>query len=163
VPDTTYWTKWGSGDGSVLADYVDSVNEMSKAFHAKFKKKMRSSGIRSFRQQYINRAESVRKGNCRSITTAGCSTAIPGTSNHGWGMAIDVRKPEGVPCGKNNSACFIKFDKYHDWLLENAYEKGFAGIKWGWLGMKGEKHLATRKLKEPWHWEPITDRVMVLL
>jgi LAS superfamily LD-carboxypeptidase LdcB len=135
---------------------------MAKAFHKEFKKKMRASGIRSFQQQFINRSESVRKGNCKSVTTRGCTTAIPGTSHHGWGQAIDVRKPKGIACGKNNKACFIKYDKYHDWLLENAYKIGFAGIKWGWLGMKGVPVMATKKLKEPWHWEPITGRVMDL-
>ncbi len=154
VPDTRYWTKWGSGDGSVLKDYVASFNEMARAFHSHFGHKMRSSGIRSFRQQIINRKSGVRKGKCKDMFVP-CTTAVPGRSNHGWGQAVDIRKPLNKEC--TGDACFLGYDKYHKWLLENAYKIGFAGIKWAWLGQKGTV-MSTKSLKEPWHWEPINNR-----
>ena len=156
VPDTTYWQSHGSGDGSVLVDYVDSFNAMAKAFHAHFGHKLRSSGIRSFKQQVINRQYGINKGSCADMHSS-CGTAVPGSSNHGWGQAVDIRKPVNKEC--TGDACFIGFDKYHNWLLDNAYKKGFNGLKWGWLGQKGTV-LSTKKLKEPWHWEPINNRVI---
>jgi len=168
LPNKEYWTPMGSGGGAILADYVESFNAMAFAFYNHFGKKLRSSGIRSFRQQIINRRNSFPKslgGNkkesapCRSFTQrgGGCGTAIPGTSNHGWGQAVDIRKAVSSEC--KGSACFIQMgDKYHKWLLENAYKKGFAGRKWAHLGQPGT--ILSKQLKEAWHWEPIEGRVI---
>tara|TARA_Y100000593_G_scaffold93969_1_gene190875 strand:+ start:1287 stop:2471 length:1185 start_codon:yes stop_codon:yes gene_type:complete len=163
VPDTTYWQRMGSGNGSILVDYIESFNAMAKAFHDHFGVKMRSSGIRSFEQQIINRNNSIKTSeSCESLTDPkGCGTAIPGRSNHGWGQAVDIRTPKGAKC--YGAACFIqRNDKYHKWLLKNAYKIGFAGRKWGHLGQVDEngKYVLPKQRYEAWHWEPISDRVL---
>jgi hypothetical protein len=57
------------------------------------------------------------------------ATATPGTSNHGWGMAIDINmnKP-GVKT----------------WLDQNAHRYGY--VNPDWAKKAGKSH-------EPWHWE----------
>jgi len=61
--------------------------------------------------------------------------ANPGTSNHGWGKAVDV----GGCCGINTGtgAAF-------DWLTTNASRYGWNHPAWAKAG--GSK-------PEPWHWE----------
>ena len=135
---------------------------MCAAFHSHFGKKLASSGIRSFRQQIANRKKSLpkSKGGTRSEAAAcktlnqrggGCGTAIPGRSNHGWGQAVDIRFP--------GTHTFITTKSpYYKWLVDNAYTKGFEGIKWGHLGQKGT--ILSSQTFEAWHWEPIVGRVI---
>ncbi|WP_218917719.1 M15 family metallopeptidase [Nocardioides dokdonensis] len=59
--------------------------------------------------------------------------ARPGTSNHGWGVAIDL-------CGGAES---FGTDEY-TWLLANAIDTGWTNPTWAQQG--GSK-------PEPWHWE----------
>ena len=54
--------------------------------------------------------------------------AVPGTSNHGWGVAVDF----GSPIDNASS-------DMHAWLRSNA-----AGYGWFWAG---------NDFGEPWHWE----------
>lgn len=59
--------------------------------------------------------------------------ARPGTSNHGWGTALDLS------CGAQS------FDgAAHRWLVENAADYGWHNP--GWARPNGSK-------PEPWHWE----------
>lgn len=62
----------------------------------------------------------------RKKGTSGTPAAYPGTSNHGWGSAVDI----GVKYG----------DKSHTWLVDNADKFGFSNPF---------KNPRT----EPWHWE----------
>jgi hypothetical protein len=59
--------------------------------------------------------------------------AVPGTSNHGWGVAVDV---------------FCGIDDYssaeHAWLTEHGDEYGWINPEWAQAG--GSR-------PEPWHWE----------
>lgn len=59
--------------------------------------------------------------------------AVPGTSNHGWGIAIDV-------CGGAESFGTPQ----HDWMMANAPLFGWYLPEWAQIG--GSK-------PEPWHWE----------
>lgn len=59
--------------------------------------------------------------------------ARAGTSNHGWGLAIDIA--DGVP--KRN-------DRYH-WLAKHAPKYGWDNPAWARKGGRGPY--------EPWHWE----------
>jgi cell wall-associated NlpC family hydrolase len=54
--------------------------------------------------------------------------AVPGTSNHGWGLAVDF-------CGG---------PQQHAWLMANGGRFGWANPPWAWPG---------RGREEPWHWE----------
>ncbi|PZF83182.1 hypothetical protein C1I92_13790 [Jiangella anatolica] len=59
--------------------------------------------------------------------------AEPGTSEHGWGLAVDVG------CGANS------FDgALYDWLDDNADEFGWENPDWARPG---------GSTPEPWHWE----------
>ena len=74
-----------------------------------------------------------RTGPCRLEKGSLC--ANPGTSNHGWGKAVDI----GGCCGVNSGtgAAF-------DWLTTNASRYGWNHPAWAQAG--GSK-------PEPWHWE----------
>ena len=64
------------------------------------------------------------------LTGKGNLAAVPGTSNHGWGLAVDFRYPGSVTSTPGFS-----------WLLANAPSFG-----WTWAGR-------TFAQVEPWHWE----------
>lgn len=59
--------------------------------------------------------------------------AQPGTSNHGWGIAVDL-------CGGAES---FNTDQ-HEWLTQNATTLGWANPDWA---------KETGSKPEPWHWE----------
>ncbi len=59
--------------------------------------------------------------------------AVPGTSNHGWGLAVDL-------CGGVDTAGTPQWT----WMQANAGRFGFVNPPWARPG--GEK-------PEPWHWE----------
>jgi len=59
--------------------------------------------------------------------------AVPGTSNHGWGTAVDL-------CGGIQSFSSVQ----HRWMSENAPLYGW--FHPGWAQQNGSK-------PEPWHWE----------
>jgi hypothetical protein len=59
--------------------------------------------------------------------------AVPGTSNHGWGTAVDL-------CGGIQSFSSAE----HQWMSENASLYGW--FHPGWAQQNGSK-------PEPWHWE----------
>jgi hypothetical protein len=65
--------------------------------------------------------------------------AVPGTSNHGWGKAVDWRE---------GSAPMTFDSPGYAWLVANA------GI-FGWIHPKGMKQGGP--VPEPWHWEWIGD------
>jgi hypothetical protein len=73
-----------------------------------------------------------------SQTTRECSgppTARPGTSNHGWGRAIDFGN------GRRTLTCG---DPELQWLEENGARFGWVHPDWAQCG---------RTTEEPWHWE----------
>ena len=59
--------------------------------------------------------------------------AVPGTSNHGWALAVDL-------CGGIHIAGSAQWT----WMTANAGRFGF--VQPDWAGPAGEK-------PEPWHWE----------
>ena len=59
--------------------------------------------------------------------------AVPGTSNHGWALAVDL-------CGGINVAGTPQWT----WMTQHAAAFGFVNPDWAQPG--GEK-------PEPWHWE----------
>jgi hypothetical protein len=64
----------------------------------------------------------------RKKGTAGTPVAYPGTSNHGWGAALDLVVKYG--------------DKAHKWLTDNASKFGFS-------------NPFSNPRTEPWHWEHV--------
>jgi LAS superfamily LD-carboxypeptidase LdcB len=63
----------------------------------------------------------------------GYLAAAPGTSNHGWGLAVDLS-------GGMSSYGSAQYK----WMRENAPKYGWDNPTWARAG--GNKH-------EPWHWE----------
>jgi zinc D-Ala-D-Ala carboxypeptidase len=61
--------------------------------------------------------------------------AVPGTSEHGWGLAVDLC--DGVQKGASSSRW--------QWLRENAADYGWDNPDWAQSGGGGPY--------EPWHWE----------
>ena len=82
-----------------------------------------TDGYRSYDEQVACRLEK------------GSLCANPGTSNHGWGKAIDI----GACCGVNSGT-----GPAFDWLTANASRYGWNHPAWAQAG--GSK-------PEPWHWE----------
>jgi len=67
----------------------------------------------------------VRIAREKGLYSQGGLAARPGTSNHGWGTALDLGQGANVRGSKQNN-----------WLMENAHRFGFSNIP-----------------REPWHWE----------
>jgi hypothetical protein len=63
-------------------------------------------------------------------------TAQPGTSNHGWGLAVDMCAPGG------GTLSFGSAD--YAWMADNASAFGWVNPPWALPGQGRE---------EPWHWE----------
>ncbi len=59
--------------------------------------------------------------------------AVPGTSNHGWGLAVDL-------CGGAQSFATAEYG----WLVVNSGLFGWSNPVWAQPG---------RGREEPWHWE----------
>ena len=74
--------------------------------------------------------------------SSGAGVKVPGTSNHGWGLAIDVEVL--VPGGKYPTQAAAFASPEYAWLVRNAYLYGFGHPSWARQG--GSK-------SEPWHWE----------
>jgi hypothetical protein len=62
--------------------------------------------------------------------------AVPGTSNHGWGLAVDMCEPGAKPMGYTTPT--------YVWLKVNASRFGWTHPGWADPG---------RGQEEPWHWE----------
>jgi LAS superfamily LD-carboxypeptidase LdcB len=60
--------------------------------------------------------------------------AVPGTSNHGWGLAVDL-------CG----GIQVDGSPEHNWLLDHAAAFSWFHPAWALPGGPGPH--------EPWHWE----------
>lgn len=112
---------WAKGE-YLRPDSAADFNKLNAKFKAKFGYNIGvTDSYRSYAEQV---AVKKRKGNM---------AATPGTSNHGWGMALDLGT------GINNFGT-----KEHEWMKKNAAEFGWKHPDWA--GPSGS-------LPEPWHWE----------
>lgn len=82
----------------------------------------------SYRDYPAQVSVKARKGNM---------AATPGKSNHGWGLALDMKWEDGSG-GNMNS-------KGYKWMKANGYKFGWFHPSWGEPSGKGPH--------EPWHWE----------
>lgn len=122
-----------------------AFDRVAAAFEARFKKPLTvTQGYRTYaeqrrifearyRPQIIGRGPygDVRWWNGRRyVRVTGSAAAIPGTSNHGWGVAADLNTRNG----------FGDFDTpEYKWLATH-------GPAYGWTNTEG------RAIREPWHW-----------
>ncbi|WP_245544856.1 M15 family metallopeptidase [Nakamurella multipartita] len=101
-----------------------AFDHLNTAFKAQFGQDIGiTDGYRSYDEQVQCRLEK------------GSLCANPGTSNHGWGKAVDI----GACCGINTGT-----GPAFDWLTTNASRYGWNHPAWAQPG--GSK-------PEPWHWE----------
>jgi peptidoglycan DL-endopeptidase CwlO len=107
---------------ALRCDAAASYQLMSEAFEAEFGSRLCiTDSYRSFQSQVSAYARKP------------ALAAWPGTSNHGWALAVDL-------CGGINVAGSPQWN----WMWANAGRFGFVQPTWAAPG--GEK-------PEPWHWE----------
>ncbi|QTE30315.1 M15 family metallopeptidase [Pengzhenrongella sicca] len=113
-------TLW-SGDLQLRGDAASALAELNLAFRARFGHDLcLVSAYRTLAEQRTLKA------------TKGGLAAIPGRSNHGWGLAIDLCSSE------TRGASWT-------WLKANGAMYGWENPAWALSGGSGPH--------EPWHWE----------
>lgn len=137
------------------ADAAASYERLAKEFNKAYGPMYVSDGYRDrtegpfsqeaiFRQRY--RAQATGSGpfgdvrwwnGRRYVRHTGAAAAVPGTSNHGWGVAADF--------GAGINASFTS--PAHRWMAQH-------GPSHGWTNTEG------RSVNEPWHWvyDPARDQ-----
>ena len=112
---------WQAGE-YLRPDAAMSLSALNEAFRASFGREMcLVASYRSLDAQYEIKA------------ARGYFAASPGTSMHGWGLAIDL-------CSKETGDSDV-----YSWLWANAPSYGWQNPSWAQLGGGGAY--------EPWHWE----------
>jgi D-alanyl-D-alanine carboxypeptidase len=123
LPDSALCTLWDPAH-RLRADAAVALAKLNIAYKQHFGENICiTDSYRNLAQQYSVRA--------RKPTLA----AIPGTSNHGLGLAVDLGC--GVETGSGNTR--------YQWLVDNASAYGWGHPAWAEPGGSGPY--------EPWHWE----------
>lgn len=122
LPEAALCPVWGTAGQVLRADAAAAVNDLSRAYAEEHGEPLCvTDSYRDLPEQVAVRAAKP--------TLA----AVPGTSNHGWGVAVDL-------CGGVE-----QFDApAHVWLLTHA--AAFGWFHPAWAEPTGAK-------PEPWHWE----------
>lgn len=123
---TTYLYYPGTANGrKLLAEAALYAEAMATAFYLQFGKPLYATdGYRDYATQVKLKIEK------------GPYAATPGTSNHGWGVALDLA---------SNVNSFTSAE--HRWLRENAHRWGWAHPTWAHNDYSGDG------MNEAWHWE----------
>ena len=122
IPATELCPLAGASGQLLRCDAAAAYGRMATAYRAHFGKRLCiTDSYRPFEAQV---AAAERKPGL---------AAEPGTSNHGWALAVDL-------CGGANDFG----TKQHRWLLANAATYGWRQPKWA---------SARGSQPEPWHWE----------
>lgn len=112
---------WQSGE-KLRPDAAVSLSALNEAFRARFGRDLcLVDSYRSLSSQYSVKA------------SRGFLAATPGTSMHGWGLAIDL-------CSKETGSAEV-----YKWLWDNAPAYGWENPPWAQRGGSGKY--------EPWHFE----------
>ncbi|WP_331273001.1 D-alanyl-D-alanine carboxypeptidase family protein [Motilibacter deserti] len=122
LPLTALCSIWGAPGHLLRADAAAAFSAMSKAYAAVFGSPICMTD--SYRNRAMQEDLYVRKPTL---------AAIPGTSNHGWGVAVDLCD------GVENFGT-----PQHEWLVLNAATYGWYHPAWA---------EASGSRPEPWHWE----------
>jgi len=123
-------TKGGTFKPEMLAEMVPLYDQMCIDFRKAFPTKQLSAwGYRPYSRQLSIKVE---KPNL---------AAKPGTSNHGWGQAIDIHYYED---GSSKFSKLLYTKPEYIWLKNNSKKYGWYNPAWASQG--GSK-------EEPWHWE----------
>lgn len=132
-------TSWNE---MVKAAKKDGVTLASAGAYRPYDDPYKYSQVEIFKDRYTKQATGsgpygdVRRWNgVRYVRTSGAAAAPPGTSNHGWGLAIDVANAF-YAYGKTPG-------KIVSWLNKNAGKYGWVRRSWTFV----------KNTWEPWHWE----------
>ena len=115
---------WGAPGEMLQAAAAASFNRMSQAFNTAFGEPLCVEASYRTYQRQVELYSSMPAG----------YAAVPGTSNHGWGLAVDL-------CG----GIQVDNSPEHLWLLDHAAEFNWFHPAWAMPGGGGPH--------EPWHWE----------
>jgi hypothetical protein len=122
IPRDALCPLWGAAGHVLRADAAAAFSAMSKAYARTFGRPILvTDSYRSYEMQVA----------CRRAKGSLC--ADPGTSNHGWGTAVDLA--DGIQSFGSST---------HSWMRSNAPRFGW--FLPGWAQEGGSK-------PEPWHWE----------
>ncbi|RZS90336.1 D-alanyl-D-alanine carboxypeptidase-like protein [Motilibacter rhizosphaerae] len=122
IPLSALCPLWGAPGQVLRSDAAAAFDELSKAYAAHFGTPICVTD--SYRSLAVQQDLILRKPTL---------AAIPGTSNHGWGLAVDLCdgvQDFGTP--------------QHVWLDQNAF-------RFGWFHPAWAEPSGSRP--EPWHWE----------
>ena len=126
------YVKQGVSKPQILAELVSGYDQMAIDFAKAFPgDKLSIWGYRPYSRQLKIKKE---KPNL---------SAKPGTSNHGWGQAIDVHYYNSA----NKRQALYYEGPHYKWLAANSKKYGWFNPPWAVQG--GSK-------EEPWHWESTT-------
>lgn len=121
IPAKDLCTLW-DGSHMLRGDAAVALTELNENFKAAFNRNLCLSD--AYRTLAMQR---------RLAYTKPGLAATPGTSNHGWGLAVDL-------CGSETSSSAVM-----GWLAENGPAYGWVNPNWAKRGGSGAY--------EPWHWE----------
>ncbi|WP_285623683.1 M15 family metallopeptidase [Kineosporia sp. NBRC 101677] len=122
LPESSLCTLWDS-DHRLRADAAVSLAKLNIAYKQEFGNDIcLTDSYRTLSEQYAVRASKP------------TLSAVPGTSEHGWGLAVDL-------CDGVNTGTGARFQ----WLADNASSYGWENPDWAKSGGGGPY--------EPWHWE----------
>ena len=115
---------WGAPGEMLRSDAAAAFNRMSQAFNGAFGEPLCVTASYRTYQRQVELYASMPAG----------YAAVPGTSNHGWALAVDL-------CG----GIQVDNSPEHQWLLDHAAEFNWFHPAWAMPGGAGPH--------EPWHWE----------
>jgi hypothetical protein len=124
LPTAALCPLWGAPGEMLRADAAAAFNRMSQAFNAVFGEPLCVEASYRPYQRQVELYGSMPAG----------YAAVPGTSNHGWGLATDL-------CG----GIQVDGSPEHLWLLDHAAAYNWFHPAWAMPGGGGPH--------EPWHWE----------
>lgn len=122
IPGAAFCPVWGAPGHLLRADAAAGLRAVSRAFALQFGTPI-----------CVGSSYRTRSAQVAVFAAKPQLAAVPGTSNHGWGTALDL-------CGGIQSFGSAE----HVWLLANAPLHGW--FHPAWAGPGGSK-------PEPWHWE----------
>src|SRR5947209_9117221 len=124
LPTAALCSLYGAPGEMLRADAAAAFNRMSQAFAAAFGEPLCVTASYRTYQRQVELYATIPAG----------YAAVPGTSNHGWGLAVDL-------CG----GIQVDGSPQHQWLLDHAAEFSWFHPSWAMPGGPGPH--------EPWHWE----------
>ena len=124
LPMSALCPLWGAPGMMLQAGASGAFNRMSQAFAHTFGEPL---CVTSSYRTYAKQVELY-------ATMPAGYAAVPGTSNHGWGLAVDL-------CG----GIQVDYSPEHEWLMNHAAEFSWFHPSWALPGGPGPH--------EPWHWE----------